>query len=376
MLRAHHMLSLVADTSLIIYALQGDVALLATPGVGIGSRLTDAAPELSTRQRDLEALLSGRMREIDIGLIQRSDAPVGRYVWVHTAAIHDAQGNVLGINHLLVDATSFGFNWERNERYRRESGELRHRVAQLTMEVALAQSELQRLDDAKSQFVSAAAHEMRNPLASLIGFLELLETDDLQSLEEVQRRYLEGISRSAQRLRLLTNNMLDMTRLDSNRLELVMAMVDPLELMEQAVGEMQPLFEAKELSVYLKAEPKLPLIWCDKLRAMQILSNLLTNAHKYTPTGGSITVQVSRQKQKPMVCIRVKDTGIGIPIDDQYRLFGRFYRASNAGAADGAGAGLGLAITQSLVRLHGGKIWFESKVGKGTSFFVTFPVVD
>jgi signal transduction histidine kinase len=139
---------------------------------------------------------------------------------------------------------------------------------------------------------------------------------------------------------------------------------------------MQPLFDLKRQRVILKSEQAVPRIWSDRVRAMQILSNLLSNAHKYTPAGGTVTVSVRRVRNRPFVELRVKDTGIGIPPEEHFRLFSRFYRASNAGQADGAGAGLGLAITHSLVRLHGGKIWFESNPGRGSIFYVTFPVAS
>jgi len=144
----------------------------------------------------------------------------------------------------------------------------------------------------------------------------------------------------------------------------------------QAVSEMQSLFDAKRQRIILKGEPALPRVWCDRQRCSQVLANLLSNAHKYTPPGGAITVQARRFKKQPMVCISVKDTGIGIPPEDQSRIFTRFYRAGNAGAADGSGAGLGLTISQSIVRLHGGKLWFESKPDKGTTFFLTLRAAE
>ncbi len=297
-------------------------------------------------------------------------------VWAQTTAVRDPEGNVLGVNHMVAEASTLGVRWERSERQARELAELRHRLAQISMQAVLAQTELKGLDDAKTQFVSVAAHELRTPLASLIGYLELLEMEETLALAGPQRAYLDGIHRSALRLRMLTSNLLDITRIDSNRLELLMSVNGSIELVEQAVGEMQSLFDAKKQRVILKAEPALPLIWCDRQRCLQVLTNLLSNAHKYTPQGGAITVQVKRMKKQPMVCIRVKDTGIGIPPEDQHRIFTRFHRAANAGAADGSGAGLGLAIAQSIVRLHGGKLWFESKLGKGTTFFVSLPAAD
>lgn len=375
-LDAPHIAWISADRDLIVRVVRGNLRLISASAGGVGLPLTQVAPELAGREGDLDALLGGRLDTLDIGLVRREGASEGRHIWAQSTPICDALGNVVGINHMVAQAAQLGDRRERDERRRREITLVRQHVAQLTMELALTRSELQRLDDAKSQFVSAAAHELRNPLASLIGYLELMMTEDLQDLNKAQRTYLAGIDRGAQRLRLLTNNLLDITRIDASQLELDATTMDSLDLVEQAVSEMQPLFDAKKQRLVLKADPALPLIWCDRLRALQILTNLLSNAHKYTPQQGAVTVQVSRVKNKPMVCIQVKDTGIGIPPGDQYRLFTRFYRASNATSADGAGAGLGLAITQSLVRLHGGKLWFESKLGKGTSFYVTFPIAD
>jgi signal transduction histidine kinase len=238
----------------------------------------------------------------------------------------------------------------------------------------MAQADLRRLDDAKTQFVSAAAHELRNPLAALIGYTEILTEEVADRLTADQQQSLSGIAHSALRLRQLTNNLLDLSRLDSDRLELVMQAVDPLSLLDGALAEMQPLMDAKQQQLLIKAEPQLPAIWCDKQRALQILVNLLSNANKYTAAGGRIAAEVHHERDEPFVTFAIRDEGIGIPADDQPQLFLRFYRAANATAADGAGAGLGLALTQSLVRLHGGRLWFESTQGKGATFYVTFPV--
>lgn len=340
-----------------------------------GSSMEALLPELADHRAEVAELFAGRVPSLNLGIIGRPVIEGARWVWVRAAPVME-DGEVRAALFALEDAGALGDRIERLEKQRRELFEMRMKMAQVNLELALAQSEVARLDEAKSQFVSAAAHELRNPLASLMGFIELFGDEDTSNLRESQRHYLEKIGRSAQRLRLLTNNMLDITRLDAHRIELQLQPLDALDLVEQAVSEMQPLFDLKKQRIVLKAEPLVPRIWADRTRAMQVLGNLLSNAHKYTPPVGSITVQVNRVKGQPFALFRIKDTGIGIPADEQYKIFTRFFRASNAGVADGSGAGLGLAISHSLVQLHGGKLWFESKLGKGATFFVTFPAVN
>lgn len=365
---------LVADSHLVVRAAVGARALLPKNPYPAGYSLSEVAPAVANARPQVQALLDGTSSILDLGLLRNGGQPVEiGAVQVLLAPLRDGSA-VVGVLYLAQDGAQLQSLQERNDRQRRELYELRQRIGQLNLDLALANSELRRLDDAKSQFVSAAAHELRNPLASLLGYIELITEEGTSNLTETQQQFLGNINRSAQRLRQLTSNLLDITRLDSNRLELVMTTISPVDLLEMALIEMQPLFDGKRQRVLVKAEPALPAIWCDRARALQILTNLLSNAHKYTPAGGSITAQVSRQKGRPFVTFRIKDNGIGIPADDQMRLFTRFYRATNATDADGTGAGLGLSITQSLVRLHGGKIWFESKEGKGTSFYVTLPI--
>ncbi len=379
---------LIADGALVVRGAAGALQLLGDAALGDPARfngrpLLEVAPGALSVAHHVPALLDGSLSHVQIGIVPSEPASSasssmqgggGAPLMAQLAPLIEA-GAIVGLLYRAVAAPHTSALQERNERQRRELFELRQRLAQMNLDLALANSELRRLDDAKSQFVSAAAHELRNPLASLIGYIELFTEEDTSNLSATQTQFLASINRSAQRLRQLTNNLLDITRLDSNRLELVMTAIDPIDLLEMALADLQPLFDAKHQRVVVKAE-RLPAIWCDKARALQILTNLLSNAHKYTPDGGTITIQVSRQRGRPFVTFRIKDSGIGIPPDDQSRLFTRFHRASNATAADGTGAGLGLAITQSLVRLHGGKIWFESTLGKGASFYVTLPVAN
>jgi signal transduction histidine kinase len=136
------------------------------------------------------------------------------------------------------------------------------------------------------------------------------------------------------------------------------------------------MLEAKGQCLTLHVLPGLPPALCDKVRAPQIISNLLSNASKYTPDGGLITVTVAPAEEEGFLQVSVADNGVGISADDQAKLFSRFFRAGTASLTGASGAGLGLHITQSLVELHGGRIWFESGLGEGSTFYVTFAIAD
>jgi signal transduction histidine kinase len=232
------------------------------------------------------------------------------------------------------------------------------------------------LDDLKSQFISVAAHELRTPLTSLLGFVELLLEDQPAGVSARQTQFLEMINRSSQRLLSLTNNLLDITRMDADRIELHLQETDPLKLVERVANELQPLFNAHHQLLLLSAVQNLPHILCDRTRAHQILVNLLGNANKYSPDGATVSVDIALEEDQHFLRFAVKDSGIGIPLADHSKLFDRFFRASNARVDGIAGAGLGLSITRSLVEMHGGRIWFDSAAGAGSTFYVTFPVVS
>jgi signal transduction histidine kinase len=235
---------------------------------------------------------------------------------------------------------------------------------------------LQRLDEMKSMFVSVAAHELRTPLASISGYVEMLLDEEVGSLTNDQREYLDIVQGSAHRLLTITNNLLDVTRMEAGRIELVLQPTELPALVEAVVAEFEPQLEAKAQRLTLRASPDLPLALCDEMRAAQIIGNLLSNASKYTHQGGLITISVTRAEEEGFLRVSVKDNGVGIAVEDQVKLFSRFFRAEKAGVTQASGAGLGLFITRSLVELHGGRIWFGSQPDKGSTFHVTFPMAD
>jgi signal transduction histidine kinase len=228
----------------------------------------------------------------------------------------------------------------------------------------------------KTMFISVAAHELRTPLTPITGYLEMLLDDEFGPLVDTQRETLEIVRRSTRRLEGLTSDLLDVTRMEAGRLTLVLNPTDLSLLTESVVAEYSSLLHAKSQHISVHIPPDVPLALCDEARAAQIIGNLISNASKYTHQGGKITVSLALDEEEGFVQVSVTDTGVGISAADRQKLFDRFFRAKSADYTRAHGSGLGLHITRSLVELHGGRIWFESEVGKGSTFHVTFAIAD
>jgi signal transduction histidine kinase/DNA-binding response OmpR family regulator len=227
-------------------------------------------------------------------------------------------------------------------------------------------SERARLERLKSEFVATASHELRSPLTSIKGFVELLERSD--GMSERQREFVEVISMSTNRLVDLVNDLLDVARVEAGRMEIHRRPVDMGEVAREVARMLEPRVVDKRQQLEVRVEPALPRGLADPSRVRQILTNLLTNAHLYTPEGGHLSVRVSAEPRS--VRVAVADDGPGIPPEEVEQLFDRFYRG-RGGA--GSGTGLGLSIVKSLVDLHGGSIEAQSRQGAGTTFVVKLP---
>jgi signal transduction histidine kinase len=289
---------------------------------------------------------------------------------------HDENGRIAGLIHVIEDVTDMGMLKHRVTQHRNELRLLQDQVARQNLELTAVNAELRRLDEMKTTFVSVAAHELRTPLASIKGYIEVLLDEDLGPLNSDQCEYLQIVERSAERLLHVTNSLLDVTRIETGRLELVLRPTDLIALVEAVKKEFDPQLEAKTQRVILHSSPILPLILCDQARAIQIIGNLLSNAIKYSPRGRTITITLTPDDEDGFVRVAVDDNGVGIAPEDQTRLFSRFFRAASATRSGSRGTGLGLFITRSLVELHGGRIWFESELDTGSTFYVTFPATD
>ncbi|MCB0234014.1 MAG: HAMP domain-containing histidine kinase, partial [Anaerolineae bacterium] len=187
---------------------------------------------------------------------------------------------------------------------------------------------------------------------------------------------VEVIHDGAQRLLQITDNLLDMTRIEAGRLELVLQVLDAGELIASIVDEQRPLFQQSGQRLSIALQPGLSNALMDELRATQIVVNLLSNARKYTPAGGSVDVVLCQAADPNELLLTVSDTGVGIAPEDQPEIGTWLFRAKSANQINAKGVGLGLNITRSLVELHGGRFWFESTPGQGSAFHVTFLAAD
>jgi signal transduction histidine kinase len=229
-------------------------------------------------------------------------------------------------------------------------------------------AQLVELDRLKDEFVSSVSHELRTPLTSISGYVELMleETD-----EQETRQHLTIVDRNAQRLLSLVSDLLFAAKLQDGRLELEKTDVDLGRLAVQAVESARPRAEVGSVEVRAELEP-VPAVLGEAARLAQLLDNLVSNAIKFTPSGGSVVVRVRRSGD--LACIEVSDTGIGIPDSERERLFQRFFRSQSALERQIQGTGLGLYISKAIVESHGGRIGVNSKEGEGTTFVVELPV--
>lgn len=227
------------------------------------------------------------------------------------------------------------------------------------------------LDRMKSEFVSMVSHELRTPLTSIKGYVDLLLEGEVGALTPDQQEFLEIVGSNAERLVSLINDILDISRIEAGRIALTMAPVDLPSLLERLVISFRPQIEAKRQRLVVDIAPSVPPARGDAERLTQIFANLISNAHKYTPAGGTLTIRAGAIGNR--VVASVADTGIGLSQEEQEQLFTRFYRAQNRTTQEVGGTGLGLSITRSLVDLHGGTIAVESTPGKGSTFTVALP---
>ena len=229
------------------------------------------------------------------------------------------------------------------------------------------------IDKSKTEFVSIASHQLRTPLTIINWYVEMLTTPGEETLTEKQKQYMDEITRASKRMIDLVNSLLNVSRIDMGTFMVDVEPVDFASAMDEMLKDLTPQLEKKKLNIIKHYDRTLPQINADPKLLRMIFQNLLTNAVKYTPDNGSITLTL--KKEDANVLIMVADTGMGIPQDQHAKLFTKFFRADNARAKEPDGNGLGLYITKSLVENSNGKIWFESKENQGTTFYITLPLV-
>ncbi|GAB4206992.1 MAG: hypothetical protein OHK0022_34640 [Roseiflexaceae bacterium] len=233
---------------------------------------------------------------------------------------------------------------------------------------------------AKNEFISVVAHELKVPMTSIRGYTDILLSGMAGPVSETQNECLQTIREGVERMRMLVADLTDISRIESGDLGLEIEAVSLAVLIEEAASTLRAEVEQKRQTLLLLLPEGLAQVRADRRRVLQILTNLLSNAHKYTPEGGEITVRttVEPSADEPIhtvVHVAVQDTGLGISAEDQERIFQRFFRSGDRRVRAMPGTGLGLSITRHLVELQGGRIWFESTLGHGTTFHFTLPAV-
>jgi signal transduction histidine kinase/ActR/RegA family two-component response regulator len=254
--------------------------------------------------------------------------------------------------------------------------EYEHEYAEKEREArSLAQinEELRRLDELKSEFLAMVSHELRTPLTAIVGYSRLLLRQVHGPLTPKQTEHQEAIFRSAQRLTDLINELLDVSRLESGRVELTPRPTDARAIVDQAIAVVAVAANAKRIQVINAVTPETPAVQADPERLQQIIVNLLSNAVKFTPDAGSVTISAGRHKDQ--VWLAVQDTGVGIPKEELARIWDPFYQVESTLRRRHGGSGLGLTIVRRLVELHGGLVRAESEgENRGARFTFTLPV--
>ncbi len=238
------------------------------------------------------------------------------------------------------------------------------------------------VDRLKSEFVATVSHELRTPMTSIKGYVEILLMGAAGPLSEQQRRFLDTVKINTERLAILVNDLLDISHIESGKATLSLQPLSLKEIAQNAMNDLERRCrqEGKQVALETIMAPDVPHVMGDPDRVPQILSNLLDNAYHYNIPNGKITLHIHPAsdaiEDHPFVQIDVQDTGMGIPREEQSRIFERFFRGENPLVLGVSGTGLGLSIVKYLVEMHGGHIWLESSgvPGEGSTFSFTLPV--
>ena len=227
----------------------------------------------------------------------------------------------------------------------------------------------------KTDFVTLSSHQLRTPLSAVKWFTEILLQQKTGKLNKKQVDYVNEIHRSNERAIALVNDLLQVSRVEAGKLHLDLSKVDLSSLLDEVIGANKLSLESNQLSFHFEiVRGPLPLVNIDKAKIKRVFQNLLSNSINYSSRGGHIDIALKKTEKD--IVFSVADSGVGIPVEQQERLFEKFFRGSNAAKIQPDGTGLGLFIAKSLVEVHKGKIWFESTEGKGTTFYFSLPIAS
>jgi signal transduction histidine kinase len=234
---------------------------------------------------------------------------------------------------------------------------------------------------AKNEFISFISHELKNPLTAIKGYADLLADGTVGEVNETQEEFLVTINNNVMRMNTFITDLTDQAHIETKSLRLVLDATDIHTVVEEVLKNFNQQINRKSITVKKAIDPSIPDAWCDRLRLIQILSNLVSNAIKYTPKGGQITISAEhaanvweREGPAEVIHFSISDTGYGIADEDQGHIFEKFFRGSDTRIKSIPGSGLGLIISKSLTEIMGGQMWFETSPGEGSTFHFTMPI--
>ena len=230
------------------------------------------------------------------------------------------------------------------------------------------------LDEMKSDFLSKVSHELRTPLIAMSHALSILIDQVAGPMSEEQQKFLEISQRNLDRLALLINDLLDLSKLEAKKMELRLAPMAVAGVIDSVILSLDAWAKSKQVMLATKIAQGLPEVPADAARVAQVITNLLGNAVKFTPANGTITVSADLTNDRNFIRVCVEDSGTGIAKEDLPKLFNKFQQVGERSASDVSGTGLGLAISKEIVELHHGKIWAESEAQQGARFIFTIPL--
>ncbi|MFH1282562.1 MAG: GAF domain-containing protein [bacterium] len=246
--------------------------------------------------------------------------------------------------------------------------------SKLYEELNNAVNELQQADKIKNEFITHVSHELRIPISAIQGFVKALLNKETGKLNEHQKNILHLAEKFVSRLNVLINDLLDVARMQRGDIQLKMAPSAIGGIVDEVIKELKQLWEVKEQKITVQSNNNVPKIMIDSKRFIQVFKNLMLNAIKFTPHGGDIIIKIEHQNGNVMLCI--KDSGIGIPTEDQPLVFNQFHQIDNPVHKELRGFGVGLSIAKSIIELHKGKITINSELNKGAEFIITIPLKD
>ncbi len=286
---------------------------------------------------------------------------------------HSLMGRELSdteIEHRLSDGTPIHIGVSMN--YLKDRNGQPQGYLFLCRDLSLSQEvlKLRELDKMKSEFVNTVSHELKTPLTAILGGLEIIESEP-ESIPEDMQEILDIVSGGAQRLRDLIFDLLDVARLESGRIELREQECHLKDIVQEALRVQTP---GKNHTIKLEIDDALPAIMMDKAKILQCLTNYISNAIKYSPDGGQVTVKIDLEPESRSAVVGVSDQGVGLSPKHKDKVWQKFFRVDAGYTSEIEGTGLGLVIVKHIIELHGGRVWIDSELGKGSTFYFSLPL--